>query len=79
MDVAEIVMSHVQAHGGGMIGELFEKPSVSRANRFLSHAEREVLALNVAGRDVRGGAAYYVTAYRYYFNRRAPARSIFYG
>jgi hypothetical protein len=31
-----------------------------------SHAQREVLAFNVAGRDVRGLAAYYLARYGYY-------------
>ena len=44
----------------------------------MRHAQREVLALNVAGRDMRWDAAYYVALYGYYFCRAVATRGIFY-
>jgi hypothetical protein len=45
----------------------------------LAHAQCEILPLNVAGRNVRRDAAYYVALYCYYLSGAAAARSVFYG
>jgi hypothetical protein len=45
----------------------------------LAHPNAEVLALNIAGRNANGKAAYYVVLYRYYLSRTVTARGVFYG
>lgn len=44
-----------------------------------SHAKREILPFDIAGRNLIRFAAYYVTRYGYYLNRRIAARRFGYG
>src|ERR1044072_4035642 len=76
MHPAHVVMCHVQRHGHCVLlqplAETIREPGEPAAG----HAQRQVAALHVAGRDVGRHAAYYVIGYGYYGGRAVAVRSV---
>jgi hypothetical protein len=69
MDPAEIVVHNVQRHGCHVILELFAKAICQPSKTPLAHSQREILPFNIAGRNGKRVAAYYLALYCYYIAR----------
>src|SRR3954454_17754018 len=64
VNAAEVVMGDVQGDGGNMVFQLLAETICQSRETPASHAQRQVSAFRVAGRNLCRDAAYYVAAYR---------------
>jgi hypothetical protein len=76
MDPAQIVVSHEQDHGGGMVFELLAKAVGQPGEPPRRHSQREVRSLHVAGRDVRRISDNTRAVHCYYYSRRISPRGV---
>jgi hypothetical protein len=69
MDAAEIVVGNVQRHGRRVVFELFGKAVGEPGKAPAGHPNRQVLPLDIAGRNLGGNAAHGFAGYDYYGGR----------
>ena len=66
MRAAEIVERDVRRHGRKVAIDLFAKAVAQSREPLRSHAQRQILPLDIAGRNLVRDAAYYLACYCYY-------------
>ena len=74
MNAAEIVERNVQRDRGKVTFQPLAKAIAQSSKPLRSHAQRQILPLHIACRNLFGLAAYYLALYGYYSGRRIAPR-----